>query len=94
MQALSPGGDRPDVKFAFVELHERSTRRVAGNLLRALVTAIPYKIGTVLTDNGTHFTEPGVDGWTPAENKAMPAEKLLFRCHSFELACADLDIEH
>ena len=45
-------------KFAFVELHEKATRRVAGNFLRALAAAVPYKIHTVLTDNGTHFTEP------------------------------------
>src|SRR5215207_460554 len=41
-------------KFAFVELHEKVTRRVAGNFLRALITAVPYKVHTVLTDNGTH----------------------------------------
>jgi transposase InsO family protein len=81
-------------KFAFVELHEKTTRRVAGNFLRALVAAVPYKVRTVLTDNGTHFIDPGGDGWTPPEIKAMLADKVLFRCHSFELACADLDIEH
>src|SRR6187200_2503831 len=43
-------------KFAFVELHERVTRRVAANFLRALIAAVPYKVHTVLTDNGTHFT--------------------------------------
>ncbi len=45
-------------KFAFVELHEKATRRVAADFLRALATSIPYKIHTVLTDNGTHFTDP------------------------------------
>jgi transposase InsO family protein len=48
----------------------------------------------VLTDNGTHFTEPTGDGWTPEDIRAMRAQKVPFRCHSFELACADLDIEH
>ena len=81
-------------KFAFVELHEKATRRVAGNFLRALAAAVPYKIHTVLTDNGTHFTEPSGNTWTPEEIRAMRAEKVLFRCHSFEGACADLDIEH
>src|SRR5215212_1976710 len=33
-------------KFAFVELHERATRRVAGDFLRHLATAVPYKINT------------------------------------------------
>src|SRR3954471_9414932 len=81
-------------KFAFAELHEKATRRVAGNFLRALAAAVPYKIHTVLTDNGTHFTEPSGNAWTPTETKAMRAEKVFFRCHSFEAACADLEIEH
>ena len=46
-------------KFAFTELHEKATTRVAGDFLRALIKAVPYKIHTVLTDNGIHFTTPG-----------------------------------
>src|SRR5215212_3229040 len=56
-------------KFAFVELHEKATRRVAGDFLRALAAAVPYRIHTVLTDNGTHFTDPTGDGWTPEDIK-------------------------
>ena len=81
-------------KFAFAQLVEKATRRVAGNFLRALAMAIPYKIHTVLTDNGTHFTDPTGDGWTPEDIKAMRRDNVPFRCHSFEMACADLDIEH
>src|SRR5215210_2610491 len=81
-------------KFAFARLHEEATRRVAGNFLRALAAAVPYKVHTVLTDNGTHFTDPSGDGWTPEDIKAMRAEKVPFRCHAFEAACADLEIEH
>ena len=81
-------------KFAFVELHEKATRRVAGDFLRHLIAAVPYKINTVLTDNGTHFTDPAGDGWTPENIRVMRAQNVLFRCHSFEAACADLDIEH
>jgi hypothetical protein len=44
-------------KFAFVEL--KATTRVAADFLRALIQAVPYKIHTVLTDNGIHFTTPG-----------------------------------
>src|SRR6202158_1652854 len=43
-------------KFAFVELHEKATRRVAVDFLRALIQAVPYRVHIVLTDNGTHFT--------------------------------------
>ncbi|MBA7558535.1 hypothetical protein ES708_00139 [subsurface metagenome] len=38
-------------KFAFVELHEKATRRVAGDFLRHLIEAVHYKVHTVLTDN-------------------------------------------
>jgi transposase InsO family protein len=48
----------------------------------------------VLTDNGTHITDPTRDGWTPEDINAMRRDNLPFRCHSFEMACADLDIEH
>src|SRR3712207_7216416 len=81
-------------KFAFVELHEKVTRRIAGNFLRALIAAVPYRVHTVLTDNGTHFTGPNGNTWTPDEIKQMLARKQLFRAHSFELACAQLDMEH
>ena len=43
-------------KFAFTELHVKATTRTAADFLRALVKAVPYKIHTVLTDNGIHFT--------------------------------------
>lgn len=46
-------------KFAFAELHERATRKIAADFLRRLVEAVPYEIHTVLTDNGTQFTTPG-----------------------------------
>src|SRR5918998_1198776 len=44
-------------KFAFAQLHERATRRIAADFLRALVAAVPYTIHTVLTDNGTQFVD-------------------------------------
>ena len=52
-------------KFAFVELHEKATTKVAAEFLRHLIAAVPYKIHTVLTDNGFHFTIPGggLDCW-------------------------------
>jgi transposase InsO family protein len=81
-------------KFAFVQLHEKATRRIAGDFFRALAAAMPYKIQIVPTDNGTHFTEPTGDGWTPEDINAMRSQGVMFRCHSFELACADLAIEH
>ncbi len=45
-------------KFAFARLVERATRREAADFLQELIETIPYRIHTVLTDNGTHFTTP------------------------------------
>jgi glucose-6-phosphate isomerase len=60
-------------KFAFVELHEKATTKVAADFLRHLVAAVPYKIHTVLTDNGIHFTIPGGGGLTAGEIKEAKA---------------------
>jgi len=58
-------------KFAFVELHQKATRRVAGDFLRHLAAAVPCKIHTMFTDNGTPFTDPTGDGWTPDDINKM-----------------------
>lgn len=81
-------------KFAFTELHEKAATRVAADFLRHLIQAVPYKIHTVLTDNGIHFTDPRGRSWRPAEIKEMIERKELFRAHAFELACAKADIDH
>ncbi len=44
-------------KYAYAELHDKSTRRIATNFVHALVKSVPYKIHTILTDNGHQFTE-------------------------------------
>lgn len=81
-------------KFAFVELHERATTRVSGDFLRHLIMAVPYKVHTVLTDNGIHFTTPGAGGSAVPLIEEAIANGELFRAHSFELACAQNDIDH
>ena len=81
-------------KFAFVKLHEKATTRVAADFLRHLIAAVPYKIHTVLTDNGIHFTTPGAGGSAVPEIKEALAKGELFRAHAFELACAKNDIDH
>lgn len=81
-------------KFAFAELHERATRRIAADFLRRLIEAVPYRIHTVLTDNGTHFTTPGNNRSAAQDLKTMIQRGERFRAHSFELACAQNDIDH
>jgi transposase InsO family protein len=81
-------------KFAFVELHEKATRETAANFLKALIAALPYKIHTVLTDNGTHFTTPGNVSSAAPDIKLALERREIFRAHAFELACARNDIDH
>src|SRR3974377_1028211 len=52
-------------KFAFAKLAEKANRVTASAFLTALIEAVPYKIHTVLTDNGIQFTFPAnADGPT------------------------------
>lgn len=81
-------------KFAFAQLHERATTRIAADFLRALLQAVPYRVHTVLTDNGQHFTTPGnIASAAPLIREAMDSGE-IFRAHAFELACAQNRIEH
>ena len=67
-------------KFAFAALHERATRPIAVEFLRRLLAAVPYKIHTILTDNGIQFANRATDRY------AFP---LLF-----DRICAKRSIEH
>jgi transposase InsO family protein len=81
-------------KFAFVELHEKATRRIAGDFLRALIKAVPYRIHTVLTDNGTHLTSPGNIRSAAAEIRRAMDNHEQFLAHAFEYACAQNHVDH
>ena len=81
-------------KFAFVELHEKVARRTAGDFLRRLIAAVPYKVHTVLTDNGTHFTTPGDTSSAAPDIKAALEAGEPVCAHAFEYACAQNDIDH
>ena len=72
-------------KFAFVQLVEKANRVTASAFLEALVAAVPYRIHTVLTDNGIQFRFPPryVDGPTAR-----------FITHMFDMRCRENGIEH
>jgi transposase InsO family protein len=72
-------------KFAFVQLVEKANRITASAFLEALVAAVPYKIHTVLTDNGIQFRFPPryADGPTAR-----------FITHMFDMRCRENGIEH
>ncbi len=67
-------------KYAYTELHERSTKMIAADFLRNLLKAVPYRIHTVLTDNGIQFTNRACDKYA-----FMPI---------FDRVCSENGIEH
>ena len=72
-------------KFAFVQLVTKTGRTSVSAFLVALIQAVPYKIHTVLTDNGIQFTFPPryADGPTA-----------LYMTHMFDMRCRENGIEH
>ena len=72
-------------KFAFAQLAEKANRVSASAFLTALIEAVPYKIHTVLTDNGIQFTFPPryADGPTAR-----------YATHMFDMRCRENGMEH
>jgi transposase InsO family protein len=72
-------------KFVFVALHEKADRPTAVRFLEALIAAVPYRLHTVLTDNGIQFADlpKNRDGWTAR-----------YRVHRFDQICRANGIEH
>jgi transposase-like protein len=72
-------------KFAFAQLTEKANRVTASVFLTALIEAVPYKIHTVLTDNGIQFTFPPRYANGPTARYAT---------HMFDMRCRENGIEH
>ena len=46
-------------KFAYVELHDKSDRQISTAFFaQPVIKAVPHKIHTILTDNGSQFCHP------------------------------------
>lgn len=67
-------------KFVYVELLKKYGKIEAAQFLRNLIKSLPYKIHTVLTDNGIQFTnqERHKHAWT----------------HIFDRVCCENNIDH
>jgi transposase-like protein len=72
-------------KFAFVELVECADMQAATRFLEALAAAVPYRVHTVLTDNGIQFAD------LPKNRKGPTAR---FRGHPFDRTCRLHRIDH
>jgi hypothetical protein len=73
-------------KFAFIELHGKVARRTTADFLRRLIEAVPYRVHTVLTDNGTDFTTPGYANSAAPDIRAALDAGEPFWAHAFEYA--------
>jgi transposase-like protein len=72
-------------KFAFVQLVESANRVTASAFLVALIATVPYKIHTILTDNGIQFRFP------PRYANGPTARYIT---HMFAMRCRENGIEH
>ena len=67
-------------KFAFARLVASAGKMEAAQFLRDLIEAVPYRIHTLLTDNGVQFTARKQDIWDSQ--------------HIFDRVCDEYGIEH
>ena len=72
-------------KFAFARLEDAATVHSASTFLNALIQAVPYKIRTVLTDNGVQFCDQPSRRNGPTARLRMPM---------FDKTCREHEIEH
>ena len=61
-QALHVRRHRPNIQVRLRRIAREGRRQPSADFLRHLIAAVPYKVHTVLTDNGIQFTTPGAGG--------------------------------
>jgi len=69
-------------KLVFARIYRKATKLVAAGFLKALLMAVPYRIHTVLTDNGVQFVQHD----RRAEGGSV--------AHVFGRVCAERGVEH
>lgn len=70
-------------KFAVAQLVDKANRKTAWEFLETVLEAVPYKIHTILTDNGIQFCEQ-------LRNRNTPYSRPM----RFDMICAANKIEH
>ena len=70
-------------KFAVAQLVEKADRKTAWEFLELLLEAVPYRIHTILTDNGIQFAE-----------QPRNRNTIISRPMRFDLICEANGIEH
>ena len=70
-------------KFAFAQLVDKANRKTACEFLETVLEAVPYKVHTILTDNGIQFCEQ------PRNRNTAYSRPMRF-----DIICAANGIEH
>lgn len=70
-------------KFAVAQLVEKANRKTAWKFLEHLLERVPYRIHTILTDNGIQFAD-----------QPRNRNSVTFRKMRFDMICEANDIEH
>ena len=75
-------------KFTYVEFRDDAGKMNGVDFLLGVVSAFPYAIHTVLTDNGMAFAD------LPKNRGRYPAMKAMFGGHIFDRVCEQHGIQH
>ena len=75
-------------KFTHVGFFDANTKAHGAAFLRQVVEAFPYKLHTVLTDNGMAFAD------LPKNRGRYPEIEAIFGGHIFDRVCEEHGIEH
>jgi hypothetical protein len=102
-RALPLRGRRPHVHVRVRPAARAGDRRSAAEFLEALAAAVPYRVRTVLTDNGTRSADnTPIAAWqleleareeaarAAAPPDAAPPERTIWRRQAFDCACERL----
>lgn len=69
-------------KLVFARIYRKATKLAAAGFLKSLVRTVPYKIHTVLTDNGVQFVQ------------LQRGQSRSYLIYIFERVCLENSIEH
>ena len=75
-------------KFTHVAFYDANTKANGAAFLREVVAAFPYRLHTVLTDNGMAFAD------LPRNRGRYPEIEAVFGGHVFDRVCDEHGIEH
>ena len=70
-------------KYAYIEIHHRQTAQIACQFLTNMKADFPFKVHTILTDNGAQFT-----------HSLFADHKTYSKDHPFDVLCKQYNIKH